>query len=179
MSRDMPLKQKLKLIVQEGKHILAMPDMDQADGEWDEENAVPHKCCFGARLARAFCAPTDPDDKDFWLWDYKDGQKFFNWFMSDSGLGTLQAQALLFMCGAWVYPFGTGFWSLPVEQVLQRLLLIEQSLSQEESSEVIHFASDLVERQLEQGLDDHALRRQLMDLAEPYYERACQPVAAA
>ena len=48
------LNTSINLFYTETKKFICLPDMDQTKGIWNDNRKNPLKCCFGARIAKAF-----------------------------------------------------------------------------------------------------------------------------
>ena len=148
-------KKNLKRFIEEGREVITMPDMTQYNGYWiNAHKEDAHLCCFGARVARAFC---DPDDLDNVVGHYyRTGIAYlcrlFNIRFQN------QLEALFYVCGASVKPFHGMEWPNTPEHVLEKLLLVERIPTPDEATDLY---ADYV--------DPSAKARML-------YEKICLPV---
>ena len=113
------LKQRIKKFCDKTYGIVTLPDMDQCNGTWDNDLDEPHKCCFGARIAKAY----NLKDMFFDAHGYMAG---FNQMRQDLNLKPNELNSLLWICGAHFRPFEDLEWKCSPNEVMDNLMKVER-----------------------------------------------------
>lgn len=136
---NMKLNKRIKWFIEDTEDFVILPDMLQRNGSWrlgnDEDT---HKCCFGARIARALCKPrSDLNNDDLAYFSFKDGKKEM---LKRLDIGEKELDMILYVCGTgrrWA--FGGYAWLNKPAKVYQKLIRIERKPTDEEMDRLVNF----------------------------------------
>jgi len=134
-----PFNQKIKSFHEQTKAYTCLPDMAQRISFWKDYDENPHKCCFGARIAKAlrisYCARVG-------TYCFSDGRESmlkalgFESHLDGIVYSESHLSALMWLCGTPCNPFDETVWIHSPQSVMDRLCQVEHSLTKDEVLEI-------------------------------------------
>ena len=114
------LNNRIKKFYNDVKDYVLLPNMNQSQGWWYDATQHGSKCCFGARVAKAYNIIFADDPK---VYSYVDGR---NQMTNALNIKSVDLILILWLCGATNSPFGSSRWIRQPKFVMNKLLKIER-----------------------------------------------------
>ena len=115
--RVIPLNKAIEAFIMQTWTHCTLDNMEQAAGRWIDEHTVPERCCFGARVAKAYNLK---DEQGFYY--FLDGEKKM---AEELECSIIQVNFALWTCGAPKDPFDLIPWIIHPKEVMEHLKHIE------------------------------------------------------